>query len=84
MRTIKLKDCSYERYNAIRNAIIEVIPFALLNQGYSADLKEGFFNFWDSDYIPDELKEFILQPPLSRENKELLKEKLLEAFKLGK
>ena len=76
MRLIKIENCSYERFEAIRDAIYEVIPFAIINQGYSKKLQMAFFNFWDVEYIPDELKQYIVQPPLSRENKELLKEKL--------
>jgi hypothetical protein len=76
MRLIKIENCSYERFEAIRDAIYEVIPFAIINQGYSKKLKMAIFNFWDVEYIPEELKKYIMQPPLSRENKELLKEKL--------
>lgn len=76
MRLIKIENCSYERYKQIRDAIMEVIPFAIINQDYSSKLQTAIFNFWDVEYIPDELKQYIVQPPLSRENKELLKEKL--------
>ena len=80
MRLIKIENCSYETFEKIRDAIYEVIPFAIINQGYSKNLQMAIFNFWDVEYIPDDLKQYIMQPPLSRENKELLKEKLLEAF----
>lgn len=76
MRIVVIDECSYERFEAIRDAIYEVIPFALFNEGYSSKLKRAIFNFWDVEYIPEELKKYIMQPPLSRENKELLKEKL--------
>jgi len=76
MRLISIDDCSYERFEAIRDAIFEVIPFAIINQGYSKKLKRAIFNFWDVEYIPEELKKYIMQPPLSRENKALLKQKL--------
>lgn len=76
MRLIKIENCSHERFEQIRDAIYEVIPFAIINQGYSKKLKMAIFNFWDVEYIPQELKKYIVQPPLSRENKELLKEKL--------
>ena len=78
MRLIKIEPCSYERFEQIRDAIYEVIPFAIINQGYSSKLKLAIFNFWDVEYIPEQLKKYIVQPPLSRENKELLKEKLAE------
>jgi len=81
MRLIKIENCEYETYNKIRNAIMSVIPFAIINQDYSKDLKTAIFNFWDVEYIPEDLKKYIMQPPLSRENKKILHEKLLEAFK---
>lgn len=80
MRLIKIENCSYESYSKIANAIYSVIPFALINDAYRKDLRTAFFNFWDVEYIPEELKKYILQPPLSRENKELLHEKLIKAF----
>lgn len=82
MRLIKIPDLEYEQYEKIRDAIYSVIPFALLNQQYSKKLKTGFFNFWDVAYIPDELKKYIVQPPLSRENFALLHEKMLDALKI--
>jgi len=80
MRLIKIENCSYEKYSKIADAIYSVIPFALINDAYRKDLKTAYFNFWDSDYIPDDLKKYIMQPPLSRENQKLLHKKLLEAF----
>ena len=76
MRLIKIENCSYEKYNTIRNAIMSVIPFAIINQDYSKDLKIAIFNFWDVEYIPESLKKYIMQPPLSRENRALLHKKL--------
>ena len=80
MRLIKIEDCSYEQYNKIANAIYSVIPFALINDAYRKDLKTAYFNFWDVEYIPESLRKYIMQPPLSRENKELLHKKLLEVL----
>lgn len=70
MRTIKIPFCSYEIYEGMRDVIIKNVPFALINDMYSKKEQIAVFNLWDSDYIPDELKDFIMQPPLSRENKE--------------
>lgn len=85
MRLVWIPNLEYEQYSQIFDAIIQHIkkggiPFALLNQGYSARLKVGFFNFWDSDYIPENLKKFILQPPRSREDKEKLVNQLNEVI----
>lgn len=67
MRTVKITNCSYQLYEAIRDAIYKHIPFCLVNQGYSPKEKIGMFNFWDSDYIPESLEKFILRPPKHRE-----------------
>ena len=80
MRLIKIPDLEYEQYEKIRDAIYSVIPFALLNQQYCKSMKTGFFNFWDVAYIPEELRQFIVQPPVSRENFELLHKKMLEVL----
>lgn len=76
MRTISIPFCSYELYEAMRDCIITNVPFALINDMYSKKERIAVFNLWDSDYIPDELKYFILQPPLSRENKAKMSEEL--------
>jgi hypothetical protein len=82
MRTVKLVNCSYEKFNKIRDVIYNNIPFALIHIGYSPELQVAIFNFWDSDYIPDELKPFIMQPPVSRENKEKMSLELASLFEV--
>jgi len=76
MRTIRIPYCSYELYSAMRDCIITNVPFALINDMYSKNEKIAIFNLWDSDYIPDELSYFIMQPPLSRENKAKMSKEL--------
>ena len=76
MRTIRIPYCSYELYAAMRDCIITNVPFALINDMYSKDESLAIFNLWDSDYIPDELSFFIMQPPLSRENKAKMSKEL--------
>ncbi len=76
MRTINIPFCSYEIYEGIRDIIIKNVPFALINDMYSKKEQIAVFNLWDSDYIPDELKDFIMQPPLSRENKDKMSKEL--------
>lgn len=76
MKTIKIKDCSYEKFEAVRDIIYEYIPFSIVHLGYSKKLKLAIFNFWDSDYIPDRLHPYIMplnQALLARLNKELEK-----------
>ncbi len=76
MRLITIPKCSYAQYEQIRDAIYSVIPFALFNQQYVKSTQTAYFNFWDVSYIPPELQHYIMQPPLSRENVDLLHEKL--------
>jgi len=76
MRLIKIENCSYEKFEGIRDAIYETIPFAVFHVGYSKKLKLAIFNFWDSDYIPDEMQDLVLRPPIDRENRALLKKEL--------
>lgn len=80
MRLVKIRPCSYEKFSKIRDVIYETVPFAIINQGYSSELSMAIFNFWDTDYIPEPLKKYIVQPPLSRENKDLLKQKINEVL----
>ena len=68
MRTVTLKQLDYESYEIIYRAIMETMPFALVNQGYNKRLKTGFFNFWDSDYIPPQLERYIMRPPFHEDN----------------
>ncbi len=68
MRCVKITDCDYDTFEAIRDAIFDEIPFALVNQGYSPKKRIAIFNFWDRDYISAKLEKYILQPPLNREN----------------
>jgi hypothetical protein len=81
MRLCKIPDLEYKVFEKIRDTLYANIPFAMIHIGYSPALKVGIFNFWDSDYIPDEMKSFIMQPPLSRENKEKMTRELAELFK---
>lgn len=75
VRTIILENCEYNVFAETMDAILECkMPFILINQYYSQRRKEGFFNFWDSDYIPDQMQQYILHPPEKRENVKKLDE----------
>lgn len=78
MRTVRIENYEYETYEAIRDVLIETVPFAVINDMYSSKLKKAIFNFWDSDYIPENLQDKIMQPPTSRENKDLMRSKISE------
>jgi hypothetical protein len=80
MRLVQLK-CTYEQFEAIRDCIFANVPFAIVETQYSKNLGKGYFNFWDTDYIPDELVPYIVQPPLSRENKAKMTQALAEVMK---
>jgi hypothetical protein len=80
MRLVKIPNLAYETFERIRDTIDSNIPFAVIDMRYSPKLKVGIFNFWDSDYIPEEMKPFIVQPPLSRENKAKLTSELASIF----
>ena len=63
MRLIKITECSYEVFNEIRDEILDKVPFALINDIYHSKREIGYFYFWDSDYIPEALMRFRVQPP---------------------
>lgn len=63
MRMVKIPNCSYELFCAIRLEILKKVPLALINSEYLGEEKLGFFYFGDTDYIPIEMKEFIVKPP---------------------
>jgi hypothetical protein len=60
MRLVEIKNIEYAEYNRIRNILMQKIQFAIINEQYSAELKQASFMFWDSDYIPAPLKQFIV------------------------
>lgn len=80
MRLIKIPNIEYQTFEKVRDAIFDTIPFACIESVYSKKLRTGFFNFWDVTYIPDSLKQYIVQPPMSRENVEKLHQALENAF----
>lgn len=63
MRTIRIPNCDYETYSKIMNEIMSKVPFAVINADYRPELKLANINFWDSDYIPEKLRLYILNPP---------------------
>jgi len=83
MRLCKISNLEYPDFEKIRDVLYANIPFAVIHVGYSPKLKVGIFNFWDSDYIPDEMKPNIMQPPLSRENKAKMSAELAALFPIG-
>ena len=76
MRLLKM-EIPYEKFNKIRGAILKHIPFALINDTYDSETGIAYFNFWDTEYIPKQLKKYIVQPPAKREPVEKLIEAIL-------
>ena len=70
----------YEKYRKIGDAILEVIPFSLVNMEYSKELSTGYFYFWDVSYIPESLIKYARFPPKTHENVELLHKKIEKIF----
>lgn len=79
---LEIPDLSYPKYRAIMDAILEVIPFSLVNGEYSEKLGSGFFYFWDVSYIPKSLIQYAKFPPKTHENVELLHKKIEEIMHL--
>ena len=75
MRYVKIENCSYEKFNKIRNAEVLNQPYAIVMAQYSRDLQIAVFAYNDRAYVPDALKEYIQEPPndahLAAVNKEL-------------
>lgn len=67
MRLVKIPECPYELFEKIRDIILDHVPFSMLNDIYHKKRQTAYFYFWDSDYIPFQLKPFIVQPPADRE-----------------
>lgn len=63
MRTVKIPECPYKLFENIRDIILETAPWATLKESYSTQLHIAVFTFNDSQYIPEDLKPFMLEPP---------------------
>lgn len=81
MRMLEIPNLEYNKYRGIADAILEVIPFSLVNMEYSKKLNIGFFYFWDVSYIPKSLIKYAKFPPKIHENVELLHQKIEAIFK---
>ena len=80
MRTVRIPECSYERFYEIRKEILRTTPYGLYNTEYLKEDKLAFFCFWDSDYIP---KEYVIRP-VSRNPEEYINLAQKEAIETGK
>jgi len=69
MRTVIIKDISYECYQEIRDELYSVIPYAMYNENFCNG--NAYFMFWDGQYVPDSLAEYITAPP--RQDEEWVK-----------
>ena len=62
MRTVVIDNYSYKEFELMRDKLIKSVPYAIVNDMYSKHHKRAVFSFWDSDFIPKELEEFIVRP----------------------
>ncbi|MCK5160087.1 MAG: hypothetical protein KAQ99_00785 [Candidatus Aureabacteria bacterium] len=63
MRTVKIPNCEYPLFEKIRDIYLKHMPWAILKETYSKELKLAIFTFNDSRYIAAELDVFMLEPP---------------------
>jgi hypothetical protein len=62
MRYILVADCDYEQFEKIRDDCILLHGF--ITGDYSKKLKLAKFWFWDSDYIPEQYRKYIVAPSM--------------------
>lgn len=62
MRTVIIKDCNYGAFEEARDICLEFKPFGLITAIFSTKLKMALFQFWDTDYIPVQLEQYIVRP----------------------
>lgn len=62
MRTVVIKNCEYEVFEEHRDMVLDNAPYSLISATYSKKLRLAVFQFWDSDYIPENLQKFIVRP----------------------
>ena len=82
MRMVEIKNIEYKEFARIRDKLCTKIGFALINERYLADQKIAQFNFWDSDYIPKQLKEFIVN--INRKLVEEVEESIGDVIRINK
>ena len=80
MRLVRIPDISYEVFAKIRDAILDNIPWCIIREGYLKHKKEAQFYFWDTDYIPPFMEQFIVYPPKHREDIEKLQKEITAAM----
>jgi hypothetical protein len=62
MRQIIIPELEYDKFEEIVDKLYSTVPFAIISTAYRKKLKKGFIFFWDSDYIPEELQQYITRP----------------------
>lgn len=68
MRLIEIPNCDYQTFYAIRLEILRKVPHSLLNSEYLKEDSIAYFYLWDSDYIPEVLMKYRVQPPHEKES----------------
>lgn len=62
MRTVIINECSYPLFEKYRDTCLKFKPFGLITAIYSKNLNMALYQFWDTDYIPVSMKQFIVRP----------------------
>lgn len=62
MRMVKRTDCTYEEFEAMRQAILDKAPYGLINDIYDKKNRIAYLYFWDSDYIPSHWEQWVVRP----------------------
>ena len=64
MRLAIIPDLEYTKFEQIVDDLMaSKNVYGVISTQYRKNLKKGFIWFWDSDYIPEELKQYVSAPP---------------------
>ncbi|MHA1440268.1 MAG: hypothetical protein ACTSPK_00200 [Candidatus Heimdallarchaeota archaeon] len=79
MKLVVIENCGHDFYAKTLDVILKETPFALINQAYNNTI--AYFMFWDSAYVPDELKVYIKDIPQNPEKTQRINDKLKKLIK---
>jgi len=78
MRMITIPNCSYDKFNDMRQQVLDTTPYGLLNDIYDKKNRIGYLYFWDTDYIPEKWEHLIVRPVSTKSDKEGVSEEHAE------
>lgn len=65
-RLVKIEHITYKSFNKLRNILLKYVPWAIRNDIFEDKSKTAYIMFEDSDYIPDILIDFVVNPPFDK------------------